>query len=154
MKGVEAGPKEMSLRRLNRAIQQKLDQGGRAIPERVELQQRLAFGFIPFVFCLLGVALTLLPRSTRANRSWGFMLCFFWLLTYYLILTFGKTLGDRGLLHPIPALWLPNAIVGAIAIYFYRKALRESPLMLQTRIERVWGWAGDYLASFKRKNPA
>ena len=149
-----AGPKEMSLRRLDREIQQKLAQGNKAIPERVELQQRLSFGFIPIVFCLLGVALTLLPRSARANRSWGFMLSFCWLLVYYLILSLGKALGDKGLLHPVPALWLPNIIVGGIAIYFYRKALRESPLGLQTRFEQAWAYANHYVAGFKRKRIA
>jgi lipopolysaccharide export system permease protein len=150
----QAAPKEMSLRQLNREIQQKLVQGSKAIPERVELQQRLSFGFVPVVFCLLGVALTLLPRSARANRSWGFMLCFCWLLVYYLILSLGKALGDKGLLHPVPALWLPNIIVGGIAVYFYRKALRESPLRLQGRLEQAWVFANHYFAGFKRKRIA
>lgn len=150
----QAGPKEMSLRQLNREIQQKLAQGNKAIPERVELQQRLSFGFIPVVFCLLGVALTLLPRSSRANRSWGFMLCFCWLLVYYLILSLGKALGDKGFLHPVPALWLPNIIVGGMAVYFYRKALRESPLRLQARLEQAWVVANHYVAGFKRKRVA
>lgn len=148
------GPKEMSFRHLNRTIRQKLDEGNRAIPERVELQQRLSFGFIPLVFCLLGVALTLLPRSTRANRSWGLMLSFFWLLVYYVVLSFGKALGDKGLLHPIPALWLANILVGGVAVYFYCKAVRESPLSLQTRMEQAWGTARRYLASIKRTKNA
>jgi len=149
-----AGPKVMSYRQLNREIQQKLAQGNKAIPERVELQQRLSFGFTPFVFCILGVALTLLPRSTRANRSWGFVLCFCWLFVYYLILSFGKALGDKGLLHPVPALWLPNIVVGGIAIYFYRKALRESPLGFQARLEQAWVFANHYFAGLKRKRIA
>lgn len=149
-----AGPREMPLRHLTREIEQKLAQGKKAIPERVELQQRLSFGFVPVVFCLLGVALTLLPKSVRANRSWGFMLCFCWLLVYYLILSLGKALGDKGLLHPVPALWLPNVTVGGIAVYFYRKALRESPLGLQTWLERAWSLASEYFAGIKRKRLA
>ena len=150
----QAVPKEMSLRQLNREIQQQLARGSKAIPERVELQQRLTFGFIPIVFCLLGVALTLLPRSARANRSWGFVLCFCWLLVYYLILSVGKALGDKGLLHPVPAMWLPNIIVGGIAVYFYRKALRESPLRLQATLERAWVFANHYFAGSKRNRVA
>lgn len=149
-----AGPKEMSIRHLARAIRQKVDEGKNAVPERVELQQRLSFGFIPLVFCLLGVALALLPRSTRANRSWGLMLSFFWLLVYYLVLSFGKALGDKGILHPVPALWLPNILVGGVAVYFYCKAVRESPLALQTRMEQVWGTARRYLANIKRTRNA
>lgn len=150
----EPGPKEMSFRHLARTIRQKLDEGNSAIPERVELQQRLSFGFIPLVFCLLGVALTLLPRSTRANRSWGLMLSFFWFLAYYIVLSFGKALGDKGILHPVPALWLPNILVGGVAVYFYCKAVRESPFSLQTRMVQAWGAARRYLASIKRTRNA
>ena len=149
-----AGPKEMSIRHLAKVIRQKVDEGKHAIPERVEFQQRLSFGFTPLVFCLLGVALALLPRSTRANRSWGLMLSFFWLLVYYVVLSFGKALGDKGILHPVPALWLPNILVGGVAVYFYCKAVRESPLALQTRMEQVWGTARRYLANIKRTRNA
>ena len=55
------------------------------------------------------------------------MLCLFWLLAYYVLLSFGKALGDKGSLHPILALWLPNLTVGCIALVFFRKAMRESP---------------------------
>ncbi len=110
----EAGPKEMPLTELLNAIEAKGSAGGKTIAERMELHQRIAFAFVPLVFCLLGVSLTLLPRTSRANRSWGFMLCTFWLMTYYTLLSLGKALGDKSILHPIPALWLPNLVVGGI----------------------------------------
>ena len=65
------------------------------------------------------------------------MLCVFWLLTYYALLSLGKALGDKGVLHPIPALWLPNIVVGGVAIHFFRKACRESPLRFQTGLENA-----------------
>jgi len=131
----EAGPKELPLENLLETIATKRSEGVKAIAERVELHQRIAFGFVPLVFCLLGVSLTLLPRTSRANRSWGFMLCLFWLLIYYALLSLGKALGEKNILHPLPALWLPNIVVGAIAVHFFRKALRESPLAIPTLME-------------------
>jgi lipopolysaccharide export LptBFGC system permease protein LptF len=86
---------------------------------------------------VLGVALALLPRTSRAGRSWGFMLCLFWLLIYNVLLSFGKALGDMGHLQPIPALWLPNVTIGFIALVFFRKAMRESPLVLPVLVSRV-----------------
>ncbi len=151
IKRKEAGPKELSFPRLNRIIKEKQGQGAKAIPESMEFHQRISFGFAPLVFCLLGVSLALLPRSSKANRSWGFMLCLFWLFTYYAFLSFGKALGDKDILHPVPALWLPNIVVGGIAIHFFRKALRESPLLLQTRFEFVFASVSRYLAQIKRK---
>jgi lipopolysaccharide export system permease protein len=147
----EAGPKEMSLRRLVRTIGEKQSRGANTTAELMEFHQRISFGFAPIVFCLLGVSLTLLPRSSRANRSWGFMLCLFWLLTYYAFLSLGKALGDKAVLHPIPALWLPNLVVALIAILFFNKALRESPLLLQTKLDDAAALAGQFFGRLKRK---
>jgi lipopolysaccharide export system permease protein len=134
-------PREASVGHLMNVIRKKQASGDKAIAERVELQQRFSFAFVPLVFCLLGVSLTLLPRSSRASRSGGFALCLFWLLTYYALLSLGKALGNNGVLHPIPALWLPNIIVGGIAIFLFMKAVRESPFYLQKKIDIVRVWA-------------
>ena len=133
----ETGPKELPLTDLLKSIEVKQQRGDKSIPERMEFQQRLAFGFIPLVFSVLGVALALLPRASRASRSWGLMLCMFWLLVYYVLLSLGKALGDKGLLQPIPALWLPNLTIGFIALVFFRKAMHESPLVLPALASRV-----------------
>jgi lipopolysaccharide export system permease protein len=133
----EAGPKESPLVDLLNAIEVKNNQGVKNVAERMELHQRIAFGFVPLVFSLLGVALALLPRASRSNRSWGFMLCLFWLMIFYVLLSLGKALGDKSILHPIPAVWLPNFVVGAIAAVFFRKAMRESPLLIPSMIEHA-----------------
>jgi lipopolysaccharide export system permease protein len=133
-------PKEASLNQLFKSIREKEDSGTKAIAERMELQQRFSFGFVPVVFCLLGVALTLLPRTSRANRSWAFVLCLFWLVAYYILLSLGKALGDKGFLYPVPALWLPNVVIGAIATHLFTRALKESPLKAPTWIATTAGW--------------
>lgn len=130
-----AGPKELPLGDLLERIDVKQRQGAQVIAERMELHQRISFGFVPMVFCLLGVSLALLPRHSRASRSSGFMLCLFWLLSYYVLLSLGKALGEKNFLHPLPALWLPNIVISAIAIHFFRKALNESPLLLPIAME-------------------
>ncbi len=101
------GPKELPFNRLIETIKEKQLKGASATAERIELHQRIAFAFVPLVFALLGVALTLLPHTSRSGRSWGFLLCLFWLLAYYLLLSLGKTLGENELLHPMAALWYP-----------------------------------------------
>jgi lipopolysaccharide export system permease protein len=147
----EAGPKEMPITELLNAIEAKGSAGGKTIAERMELHQRIAFAFVPLVFCLLGVSLTLLPRTSRANRSWGFMLCTFWLMTYYTLLSLGKALGDKSILHPIPALWLPNLVVGGIGAHFFRQAQRETPLFLPQMVERAAIWVGDFIGKLRRR---
>ncbi len=132
----EAGPKELPFGALLQTIDAKKHQGVPATPEQMELHQRIAFGFVPLVFGLLGVSLALLPRSARANRSWGFMICLFWLMSYYALLSLGKALGDKNHLPPLLALWLPNFVIMVMASHFFRKALHESPLVLPIILER------------------
>jgi lipopolysaccharide export system permease protein len=138
----ESGPKEMPLFDLLASIATKQSRGASAIAERMELHQRISFGFVPLIFCLLGVSLALLPRASRANRSWGFMLCIFWLMAYYALLSLGKALGDKNILHPVPALWLPNLVVGGIGLHFFRRALSEAPLLVPRIFDRAAGSAG------------
>lgn len=150
VKKASVGPKEMSLRRLLKTIGEKRERGAKAIPERMELHQRLAFAFVPLVFCLLGVALILLPRHSRTNRSWAFVLCLFWLLTYYGLLSLGKAAGDKGFVHPALALWFPNIVITGIALHLFNKALREAPLWLPARIEAALLRAGQRFARSRK----
>jgi lipopolysaccharide export system permease protein len=147
----EAGPKEMPLPELINTIEAKRSSGGKAISERMELHQRISFAFVPLVFCLLGVSLSLLPRTSRANRSWGFMLCMFWIMTYYTLLSLGKALGDKSILHPIPALWLPNLVIGGIGARFFRQAQRETPPVFPKMLDQAVIWVGNFIGKFRRR---
>jgi lipopolysaccharide export system permease protein len=147
----EAGPKEMPLTELINTIEAKRNSGGKAVSERMELHQRVSFAFVPLVFCLLGVSLTLLPRTSRANRSWGFMLCMFWIMTYYTLLSLGKALGDKSILHPIPALWFPNLVIGGIGAHFFRQAQRETPPVFPKMFDQAVIWVGDFVGKFRRR---
>ncbi|MEX0801914.1 MAG: LPS export ABC transporter permease LptF [Candidatus Binatia bacterium] len=147
----DAAPKEMSVTRLIETIQEKQEKGMPAIPELMEFHQRISFSFVPIVFCLLGVSLSLLPRTSRANRSWGVALCIVWFVLYYALLSLGKALGDKGALHPILALWFPNIVVGLISLHLFRKALYESPLLLQARFEAATLLLGRKLTQFRNQ---
>jgi lipopolysaccharide export system permease protein len=71
-------------------------------------------------------------------------------MTYYAILSLGKALGDKGVLPPIPALWLPNLIVGGVAAYFFRKAIHETPLAIQTWLDVAIELLSQRLAKYNR----
>ena len=131
----ERGPKEMSLRRLGKSIQLKESKGLRPTAELIELHQRFSFAFAPLVLSLLGVSLVMVPTRSRASRSWGFALCLTWLLVYYGLLSMGKALGEREILPPAVALWLPNIVVGLAGIRLFQKALKESPFLIQSKLE-------------------
>lgn len=131
----DRAPKEMSLRRLLRVIRQKQEEGVRPTAEIMELHQRFSFSLAPLVFSLLGLSLVMLPTRSHASRPWGLALCLFWLLIYYALFSLGKPLGEKGLVPEALALWLPNIVLTLMALHFFRKALTESPLSLQTKLE-------------------
>jgi len=148
----ERGPKEMSLRRLWSTIHHKEERGLKPTPEMMELHQRFSFAFAPLVFSLLALALVMLPTRSRASRPWGLVLCLFWFLTYYALLSLGKALGERELVPAAFALWLPNLVVGVIALYTFRKALEESPLFLQATLEDLPFYLSRRLANHKQRS--
>ena len=130
-------PSEMSLWQLGETIRSKQAQGLNPINEIMDLHQRFSFPFAPLVFSLLGVALVLMPAPARQGRFWGLVSCLFWLLLYYALLTTGRALGEREMLPPLLALWLPNILVGLVAVHFFIKALRESPPLFEGGLQRI-----------------
>ncbi len=50
----------------------------------------------------------------------------------------GKAMGEREIIPPIIALWLPNLVLGLIATYFFRKALKESPPVIQEKLQKIF----------------
>lgn len=147
----DRGPREMSLRRLTRTIAQKRAEGLHATAELMELHQRFAFALAPLLFGLLGVGFVLLPTRGRASRSWGLTLCLSWLLAYYILLSFGKALGEREILPPWLALWLPSIVLALIAVHLLRKALNESPLRIADQLETLSSYLTRRLAAFKHR---
>jgi len=152
VKKKERGPKEMSLGRLIHTARLKQEEGTNAVPEMMELHQRISFAFAPLVLCLLGVSSVMVPKSSRATRSWGLALCLLWFVVYYILLSLGKALGEKEMLPPALALWLPNVVVGGIAVHFFRKAVKESPLSIQTKWHHVFAWFNVTFTRFRERS--
>ncbi len=148
----ERGPKEMSFRRLGKAIMSKKEEGVKPIAELMEFHQRFAFPFASLVLSLLGVSLGMVPTRSSTGRSRGFALCLFWLLIYYALLSMGKALGQREVIPAALALWLPNIVVGLISTHFFRKALKESPFLIQTKLEALSLYLNQRLTHYKQRS--
>ncbi len=116
-------PQDMSLDELDNAILQKQANQVDCKAERVEWHRRFSLPFACVVFSLIA-----LPLSTQAAwsfRSHGFVVSLSVILVYYLLLTTGETLGKKGVLPPAVALWLPNAVLGAVGLYLFQGAAQE-----------------------------
>jgi lipopolysaccharide export LptBFGC system permease protein LptF len=87
------------------------------------------------VFTLVGVPLSIPP--SRAVRSRGFSMSLALIFLYYIPLTVGQTLADKGIVPAVVGLWLPNAVFLAIGVFLFRNAARELPIRALEYLE-LW----------------
>jgi lipopolysaccharide export system permease protein len=78
----------------------------------IQLQRRRALPLAPLLFAALGVPLAL--RRARSARSWGALVCVAVVFAYYVLLSAAEYLAKTEALPAGPALWLPNALFGAL----------------------------------------
>jgi lipopolysaccharide export system permease protein len=95
---------------------------------RLEFHRRFSLPFACFVFALVGVPLGI--QNQRTGKAAGFSLSIGVILIYYIILSAGKTLGERGLAHPAVAVWAPNLILFLLGAYLFRKTAAEQRIPL------------------------
>jgi lipopolysaccharide export LptBFGC system permease protein LptF len=115
---------EMTLPELRTVIAAKSAIGEPTYVERVEVQRKFSIPVACLVFAALGVPLGIQP--SRSVHSRGFSVSLALIFVYYLLLTFGQNLGERGSLPPLIAVWLPNVALSAVAAALLVRAARES----------------------------
>ena len=131
----ERDASEMTLPELRAAIAAKRAAGQPAYGEAVELQRKFSIPFACLAFAAIGIPLGI--RPSRSVRSRGFSLSLALIFAYYLLLTLGESLGQRGVFPAALALWLPNLLLGVLAVVLFVRAARES---ITTRPPRVEAW--------------
>lgn len=109
----------------------------------LEFHRRFSLPFACFVFALIGVPLGI--QNQRSGKAAGFSLSIGVLLIYYVILSAGKALGERGVLHPAAAVWAPNVLFLAIGIYLFRMTAVEKRIPLFEIIPGMVKWARTWL---------
>lgn len=90
----------------------------------VEYHKKLAIPVACIVFTLLGIPMAIGSRRGGKDVSIGLAMGVF--LVYFLCLTQGEKLSDRGMLHPIPAMWTGNALLLAVGLPFFHRTARET----------------------------
>ncbi|MDO4758690.1 MAG: LptF/LptG family permease [Rikenellaceae bacterium] len=113
--------KTMNIHELNEFLDQQREKGSDTINIiQVEQHARFAYPLGTFILTLIGVSLS--SRKVRGGTGLhigvGIALCFSYILFYRFFEEFAKS----GSLPPSLAIWLPNLIYLAIAIYLYQKA--------------------------------
>ena len=123
---------EMSLAEIYKQVKTATDRTG-YVWWSLELHQRLAFPAACLLLGLLGPPLGSLFR--QKGRMTGITLGIIIFLVYYVMLSAGHGLGENNILPPFFAIWTPNLLSLALAIYLWAKMHRETPFKI-TRL----GW--------------
>jgi lipopolysaccharide export system permease protein len=80
---------------------------------RTELQRRIALGFAPLVFVLLGMPLGI--RSQRRESNIGIAISLAVMVLYYSLLIVTKSVAKRPEFYPHLLAWLPTLVCGILA---------------------------------------
>lgn len=130
----EKEPTEMTLDELRETITKKKAADQATFTERVEFHRKFSIPFACLVFAALGVPLGI--RPTRSVHSRGFSVSLVLIFVYYLFLTLGQSLGERGTLAPALALWLPNLCLSAVAAWLLVRAARDTGVVQPPLLHR------------------
>jgi LPS export ABC transporter permease LptF/LPS export ABC transporter permease LptG len=134
--GTPKGDREMSLAELRRATRDFKKAKGNPNPFLVEIHKKFAIPAACVVFSVLGVPLGI--RAHRGGRWGAFVAILPIILFYYFGLTLGESIGDTGRIPPWIAMWAPNLITGALALYLLRANLKERPIPLVAVAQRAF----------------
>ncbi|MGA9753644.1 MAG: LPS export ABC transporter permease LptF [Desulfobaccales bacterium] len=101
----------------------------------VEVNQRFALPVGAMLLCLMAMPLGLSPR--QHGRTWGLVLGLVVFLVYYVIFTASWRLAVNARINPALAPWLSNFLFIWVALYFWRRTVREMPLLPDWVVWRI-----------------
>ncbi len=106
----------------------------------VEIYKKYAIPFACVVFVLIGAPLGIMARRGTFGAGASLSLGFF--LLYWTALIQGERLADRGLVDPLVAMWIANAVIGSMGVYLTIRTARESLTLdfswMQRLVPKSW----------------
>ena len=116
---IEKKPKDMTIKELKSEADKLEKEGIDSMPLLTEINQKITLAFSCFVFILLGIPLAILTR--RREKSINFGIVFVIVVLYYLLLVGSEALSLEGHVNPNIAMWIPNALLGAVGAFLTYK---------------------------------
>ena len=114
LQGKDRQPQEMSMREITRALAAMPPGDGRRPHYLTEYHKKASIPFACLFFLLCGLPLGTLTR--KGGRMLGFVLAIGLIFVYYITLSLGQAYGDSGRLPAMLAMWLPNLVMGGVAV--------------------------------------
>ena len=115
---------------------------------KIALHKRFSIPLACLTLGLLAFPLGIQSKSTR--RSFGLILCLFFFLIYYVLLSAGYSFGKSGAYPPAIGIWVPNVVMAVIGLYFLLQTAKEKSL----RLDLVANFLQQFFNRFRRSKPA
>ncbi|HTB22976.1 MAG TPA: LptF/LptG family permease [bacterium] len=116
-------PSEMTIREIDRSASAMAPADPRRAHWLTEMYKKIAIPFACLFFLLCGFPLGTLTR--RGGRMMGFVFAISLIFTYYLLLSLGQTYGDDARMPAWLAMWIPNFVMGLVALWAGWSAFKE-----------------------------
>ncbi|MBI3754379.1 MAG: LPS export ABC transporter permease LptF [Deltaproteobacteria bacterium] len=118
---------ELTINELKKRIDAIKKEGRDPAPSYIiDLYARFALPASVFVFGFLGIPLGV--QKVRTTKFTSFTIGLGVVLFYYMLSTVFESLGKKGIIHPLLAVWGPNILMGAAGIFIFYKASKDSPI--------------------------
>ncbi len=137
-------PKEMTITELRHYVHDTDIKDRRYFNVLLELHRRFSIPLGCFALGLFAVPLGV--QSKSAKRSFGLVLGLLCFLFYYLLMSLGKLYGETGAYPPQIGMWLPNAIIAGLGVYFLIRTANERTL----KLDAVYHWLQNLLSRWTR----
>jgi lipopolysaccharide export system permease protein len=128
--------KSMTVGELKTVIQNTDEKDNKHYKYRIELQNKFS---IPAACMTLGLLAVPLGVQAKARRqSYGLGLGMFFFLLFYLLLSMGWVLGKSGFYPPEIGIWVPNLVMGIMAVVFWVMTVKEGSMNFFSRIDAAF----------------
>jgi lipopolysaccharide export system permease protein len=116
------------------------DDDARAREASIELHRRFSIAAAAISLGLFGAALGFVTSATTRGRSVGVSIAI--ILAYYAVLMLGVGIARARTMPPFVALWAPNLVLAALAIWSLSRNAKDRPMLRERRTPAVSAGGG------------
>lgn len=133
--------REMTMGELRQSIHAPSKDGPSVNNLILEFHSRFAMPLSCIIFALIGVPLGI--QNRRSGKAGGFSVSIAILLAFYLLISITKNLGEKGIVYPAAAAWLPNFAFLILGFQLFRLAAHEVRVPLYDLTANLITWCKD-----------
>src|SRR3990172_574616 len=118
--------RDLTIRQLKERIADVKAAGEDPAPHIIDLHKRFALPASVFIFGILGIPLGI--QRVRTTKFTSFTVGLGIVLFYYILSTALESLGEKGMLNPVLAVWGSDIFMFLIGIHIFYKTTKDSPI--------------------------